>query len=325
MPRIILHLNETPLIVNGCGLGRRLHMSDDINEKLRDKNKQIMLLNQKMESLQAQLSGSQKRANQLSTQVSELEARIAEREQEMRILQDQLARTKGAFESVAKEMQGIKAEQTQLLTKKKPQTDNASLKDDLALADTTIFKLKEDLKQFSHVASAVVNQEEGSLEHLKRTLFEIGDPKYRILNMVLNRKSIRAEEIASNLMMDVTETLKYIDLLQAAGEIEVRNGNIIIPAQKYLEMKVPREEWMAMDSLDILDQLEAFVGKTDDTSSIVNAIDAVVEILEQKLARGGALFFQMRRTSESWKRRAGNLEELRYIIKEWKSRAQVLS
>ena len=57
---------------------------------------------------------------------------------------------------------------------------------------------------------------------------------------------------------------------------------------------------------------------------MVNAIETAVEMIEQKLARSGALIFQMRRTADSWKKQAGNVEELQYTIKDWKGRAQAL-
>ncbi|MGY5872014.1 MAG: hypothetical protein RTV72_07225 [Candidatus Thorarchaeota archaeon] len=299
-------------------------MSDDVNERLREKTMQIVSLNQKMEALQAQLSGSQRRANQLGTQVSELESSLTTKDSEIEMLQTQLSRTKGALDTVGKEMQGIKAEQTQLLAKKKPEAVGASVKDELTLAEMTIGRLREDLKQFSHAATSVLNQEEGAIDGLKRVLLEVGDPKYRILNMVLNKKSIRMEEIASSLVIDMTEALKHVDALQAAGEIQVRDGNTVLPAKKYLELKVPKEHWASIEPVDIFQELEEFVGKTDDTSSVVNAIETAVEMIEQKLARSGALIFQMRRTADSWKKQAGNVEELQYTIKDWKGRAQAL-
>jgi predicted ArsR family transcriptional regulator len=142
--------------------------------------------------------------------------------------------------------------------------------------------------------------------------------------MVLEKKSIRMEEIASSLVIDMTEALGHVDALQAAGEIQIRDGNTVLPAQKYLELKVPKNEWMSMNPADIFQELEDFVGKTDDTASIVDAIETAVEIIEQKLARSGALIFQMRRTADSWKKQAGNIQELQYTIKDWKGRAQAL-
>ncbi len=53
----ILHLDETPLIIDCCGLSLGPTMSDDVNVRLRDKTMQIVSLNQKMEALHAQLSG----------------------------------------------------------------------------------------------------------------------------------------------------------------------------------------------------------------------------------------------------------------------------
>lgn len=299
-------------------------MSGDVNERLRDKTMQIVSLNQKLEALQAQLSGSQRRANELGAKMIELESVLTQKDSEIQMLKTQLSTTKGALDTVGREMQGIKTEQTQLLAKKKPESVGVSLKDELTLAEMTIGRLKEDLKQFSHAATAVLNQEEGALDNLKEVLLEVGDPKYRILNMVLAKKSIRMEEIASSLVIDMNEALEHVNALQAAGEIQIRDGNTVLPAQKYLELKVPKDMWMSMNPTDIFQELEDFIGKTDDTASIVDAIETAVEIIEQKLARSGALIFQMRRTADSWKKQAGNIQDLQYTIKDWKGRAQAL-
>ena len=299
-------------------------MSDDVNARLREKTMTIASLNQKMEALQAQLSGSQRRANEVGTKFVELESTLSQKDSEIQMLKTQLSTTKGALDTVGREMQGIKAEQTQLLAKKKPESVGASLKDELTIAEMTIERLRQDLKQFSHAATAVLNQEEGALVGLKEVLLEVGDPKYRILNMVLAKKSIRVEEIASSLVIDMTEALKHVDSLQAAGEIQIRDGNTILPAKKYLEVKVPKDVWRTMEPTDVFQELEEFIAKTDDTASIVDAMETAVEIIEQKLARSGALIFQMRRTSDAWKKQAGNVEELQYTIKDWKSRAQAL-
>ncbi len=299
-------------------------MSDDVNERLRDKTMQIVSLNQKMEALQAQLSGSQRRANQLGTQMTELETTLTQKDSDIQMLQTQLSMTKGALDTVGKEMQGIKAEQTQLLAKKKPEAVGASMQDELTLAEMTITRLREDLKQFSHASTAVLNQDEGALDQLKTVLLEVGDPKYRILNMVLNKKHVRMEEIATSLVINMAEALEHVDALQASGEIQVRDGNTVLPAQKYLELRVPKDQWSSMEPADIFQELEEFVMKTDDTSSIVSALETAVEIIEQKLARSGSLIFQMRRTADSWKKQAGNIEELQYTVKDWKSRAQAL-
>ncbi|TFG99370.1 hypothetical protein E4H12_03025 [Candidatus Thorarchaeota archaeon] len=299
-------------------------MSDDVNERLREKTMQIVSLNQKMEALQAQLSGSQRRANELGTKLTELENSLTQKDSEIQMLQTQLSTTKGVLDTVGKEMQGIKSEQTQLLAKKKPESIGASLKDELTIAEMTIGRLREDLKQFSHTTTAVLNQEEGALAKLKEVLLEVGDPKYRILNMVLAKKSIRMEEIASRLVIDMTEAHKHIEALQTAGEVQIRDGSTILPAQKYLELKVPKDAWSSMEPTDVFQELEEFIGKTDDTASIVCAMETAVEIIEQKLARSGSLIFQMRRTIDAWKKQPGNIEELTYTIKDWKGRAQAL-
>jgi chromosome segregation ATPase len=299
-------------------------MSDDINERLREKTMQIVSLNQKLESMQAQLSGSQKRANQLVTQVAELEAVLSDRDSQIQMLESQLTRTKSALDTVGKEMQGIKTEQTQLLAKKQPGTENLSLKESLTFAEMTIERLREDLKIFSQAATSVLNQEEGAVGKLKQVLLELGDPKYRILNMVLSRKNVRLDEVASKLVLDMAQTLKHIEALQAEGEVELRNGTNILPAAKYRELLVPKEEWLLLAPSQVFDRLEEFLTKTDDNKSIINALETAVDVLEQKLARGGALIFQIRKTADSWRRQPGNMEELQYTIRNWKARALAL-
>jgi len=320
----VIHLDETPLIIDGRGPIPGPFMSDDINERLREKTIQIVSLNQKLEALQAQLTGSQKRANQLGSQVTQLEESLAERDSHIQILEAQLSKTKGALDAIGREMQGIKAEQTHLLAKKQPVSENLSLKENLTFAEITIERLREDLKIFSQTATSVLSQEEGALEKMKQVLLEFGDPKYRILNLVLNRKSVRLEEIASALVLDKTQALKYVESLQAEGEVDIREGNNVLPASKYREVKVPKEEWMRLDPFVVFEKLEEFIGTTDDSKSIVLAIETAVDVLEQKLARGGSLIFQMRRTADSWKKQTGSTEELQYTVRDWKARAQVL-
>ncbi|MHA3963600.1 MAG: hypothetical protein AM325_008660, partial [Candidatus Thorarchaeota archaeon SMTZ1-45] len=202
-------------------------MSDDLNERLRDKTIQIVSLNQKLETLQAQLGGSQKRANQLGDQVALLEATLAQKDSEIQILTSELSRTKGALGVVGKEVQGMKAEQTQQLLKKAPSSNGFLMREELALSKQRIGSLEEDLKRFSRVATLVLNEEKGALEKLREVVLEVGDPKYRILNMVLNRKSMRIDEIAATLVLDISKTVEVVDSLQNAGEVEVKDGSIV--------------------------------------------------------------------------------------------------
>jgi hypothetical protein len=253
--------------------------------------------------------------------VTHLEATVAQKDSEIQMLTSELSKTKGALDAVGREVQGIKAEQTQQLRKKAPGSDEYSMKEELAIAEQRIVRLQKDLKQFSEVATLVLNNEEGSLDKLREVLLEIGDAKYRILNMVLNRKSIRVDEIASTLVIEVSKAVEILDTLQVSGEVEIKDGSTVIPARKYRELTVPREDWMDMEPDAIFAGLEEFIEKTDDQGSVANALDTAVEILEQKLIRGGALVFQMRRTVESWRKQAGNIEELKYTIKDWRARA----
>lgn len=298
-------------------------MTSDINELLKDKTIQIVSLNQKIEALHAQLGGSQRRANELGNQTEQLEAALIQKDSEIQMLKEELSNTRGALETVGKEVQEIKAEQIRQLIMKKP-VDQNSMREEHAEEEQHVKQLKENLKRFSQVAISVLYNDEGADEMLRQVLLEVGDPKYRILDMVRNRMSVGIDEIASYLIIEVSEALEIVDTLQVAGEIELTDGKTVIPARKYREVKVPTHQWMEMDPDDVFVRLEEFIGKTDEPVSIVNALETAVEILEQKLTRGGAMIFQMRKTADSWKKQAGDHEELQYTIREWRGRAQAM-
>ncbi len=309
----------------GMGLKVGTTMSDDINERLRDKTMQIVSLNQQLEALQAQLGGSQKRAHQLGDQVKQLQALVEQKDSEIQMLTSELTKTKSILDAVGKEMQNMRADQSQQLLKKNPSQNGNIMREELSLAAQRIARLENDLKIFSQVATSVLRNEEQSLEKLHDVLSEVGDPKYRVLNMVLHRKSIRIDEIASTLIVDVSKATEIVDELQVAGEIEIKDGTTAIPAKKYRELGVPRDDWLSMSPDAIFAGLEEFLSNTDDQGSIVSALVTAVEILEQKLTRGGALVFQMRRTADMWKKQAGNREELLYMIRDWRLRANSMT
>jgi predicted RNase H-like nuclease (RuvC/YqgF family) len=299
-------------------------MPEDLTGRLKEKTLQIASLNQRIETLQAQLEGSQRRTVTLGEKIASLERALANGESENGMLRNELSNARAALDSVGKEIQGIRAEQTQLLSKKRPTGSYDSLKDELSLAQMTIDRLRGDLKQLSEAGTSAVSGEAGALETLKAALLEVGDPQYRILNMVLGKGSAGFEEIASALVISTSDAAELVGKMQVEGEVEIRSSDTVIPGKKYREITVPRDEWTALEAMQVFARLEEFVGRTDDQETIVRALETAVEILEQKLARGGALIFQMRRTADAWRKQQGSVEELKYAIREWAGRAQAL-
>jgi len=296
----------------------------DPNERIRDQMMTIHSLNQKIDVLQAQLGGAQKRAHQLEEQLAQLEQVITQKDVEIQALGSDVQRYSGALDSMGREVQGLRAEQRHQHKMAVPVRDDQGLSEQFATAQQVIRKQKENLMALSRVATAVLNSEDNALEDLQNVLLEAGDRKFRVLNLVLTKRSVRIEEIASILVLDVSKATEIADALQAAGEVEIRDGNTIIPAKKYREVKMPVEEWKNLDPLAIFDSLEGIIGKTEGGEGVVSAIETAVDVLEQKMSRGGTLVFEMRRTANSWKKVEGNVQELQYKIREWRARAQSL-
>ncbi len=296
----------------------------DSNDRLKEKTLQIASLNQKLEVLQAQLSGSQKRAHALGQQVEELERTIERKDDEIRILQSELSRTKDALDSVGQQMRDIRSSQKESYSKKSPAESNHTLEESLQATKRKADMLSEDLQKLSGAAMALLNDEEGAREKLRETVMEVGDPKYKVLNLVLNKRKISIEEIAAVIVADMSETLGIIDKLQNAEEIEVQDGQMVIPSKKYRVAPIPLDKWKTAEPVQIFDELGTIISKTEGHENIAEAVEKAVDILEQKLARGGALIFEMRRTANKWKSKPADIDGLQYKVREWKQRAMAL-
>ena len=195
-------------------------MSDQ-NERIHDQMMTIHSLNQKIEVLQAQLGGSQKRAHQLEEQLAQMEQMIAQKDVEIQALGSDVQRFSGALDSMGREVQGLRAEQTPQHAMAIPAQDDQKLGEQLAAAKQEIQKQKENLMVLSQAATAILNSEDNALENLQRVLLEAGDQKFRVLNLVLTKRSVRIEEIASILVVDISKAMEIADTLQAAGEVEM--------------------------------------------------------------------------------------------------------
>lgn len=298
-------------------------MSD--SDRLRDKTVQIAMLNQKLESIQAQLSGATRRNTQLSEQVKALEAQLGEKDYEIQSLQSELERTQSALETVGEKMQGIRSEQSKSMSMKKPVVTEDPSAADLQKAVVKIARLEGNIKTLSEAATRVLLEKDGGLEKLSETIRLVGDIQNRVFNAVMEQRAIKTDELAAMMLAEVSEIKEAVDSLQAIGEVVLKDGNIVIPAKKYRETKIPVEDWKNMVPSEIFESLEAVIEKAEGGETISDALENAVDILEQKLSRGGAMIFQMRRTASDWKKQEGNVEELRYTIREWKSRAESLA
>jgi chromosome segregation ATPase len=293
----------------------------DLEEKLRDKLITIQSLNQKIETLQAQLSGAQRRAHELSEEAGRFQELLASKDLEIQTLRADADRYKAALEKVGHEIRDMRTAQAEALSQKHEPPKEARSDEELALLRESVSSLKEDLKTLSQAATAVLNEEPEAVAALREAVLEVGDPQYRVLNLVLTKRSVRLEEIASILVTDTHQAYEIVDALQAAGEVELEDEHTVVPAARYREVKIPSDEWQSSDPPDIFDSLVDVVGRTEGSEGIVEALEIAVDILEQKLSRGGSLVFEMRRTAGSWRSRPGDIEELQYKIRDWKARA----
>ncbi len=299
-------------------------MSD--TDRLREKTVQIVALTQKIDALQAQLTGAQKRAAQLTAEVQSLTQAIAERDAEIKRLKVELERANACTDALGKEIRAARMTQvqTQSPAKKQSEEEIERLKRELEQVNKSAQIAQQNVKTLSEAALAVINNQEGAIERLRDTLLRVGDPKYRVFSLVLQKRRLKTEEIAAIIYIDVQSTMEILEDLQSAGEVEIREGDIVIPGKKYREIDVPVEKWKSAAPAQVFVDLEQLVARAEEHETVAKIIGAAVEVLEQKIPRAGALVFQMRKTANGWRTTQGNIDELRYTIREWKARALAL-
>ncbi len=293
-------------------------------ERLREKTMIIQQLNQKVESLQTQLSGTQRRANELSAQVEQLEQMLIEKDQEIVTLKAEVSKYRSALEKMGQEVQEVRAEQIQSMSRK-DQSGTTMRTEEIQELQRTVSELYDRLKTLSEAAMAVMNDEPDSKRGLREALMKAGDNRTRVLNLILTRRNVKLDEIASFLVIDVNSAYDIVDELRLAGEVETPDENTVIPAAKYREVKIPTEEWKQAPVGEIFDSLVSIIEKMESNDEVSKALEIAVDLIEQKLSRGGALIFEMRRTASSWAKNPGDIQELQYKIRDWKVRAMALS
>ncbi|MDF1537506.1 MAG: hypothetical protein P1Q69_01205, partial [Candidatus Thorarchaeota archaeon] len=169
-------------------------MSDD-SARLKEKTVQVTMLNQKMEALQAQLSGATRRNTQLAEQIKELQEQLSQKDYDIQSIQMELDRTKTALESVGQQMQGIKAKETLEMGRKKPVTGDSVAKEELQQAEVKIARLQGDIKKLSEAATSVILKREDGLEKLSETIKLVGDMQHRIFTFVMEQRAVKKDEL----------------------------------------------------------------------------------------------------------------------------------
>ncbi len=292
----------------------------DINERLREKTLQIAALNQKIETLHAQLAASRRRANELTVRVETLEQQVAEKEQETQALRAEVRRYKDALDRLGKEVQSMRAGQSAAPRVRTPgATDD--LRGQVEESQRLLGSLQGRLSRLQDASLAVVTGEEGAVDRLRQTLMEVGDLEHKVFLLLFQKRRARLEEIAAALVADVQEVASAVDGLVDAGELEFKDAQTVVLGRKYTEVEVPTAAWQTASPAEIFDSLVDIIGRTDEPAVVARALEEAADALEQQLSRGGALMFEMRRTASSWRSAGGDTESLKYKVREWKMRA----
>lgn len=289
----------------------------DMDKHLKSQRMASLANDQRVDSLQAQLEGAQKRARELKERVIELEGIIKSKDDEIQIFRSEINKQRCALEQASKELKEIKGEKmpSYIIEKRNEPDIYKHEKTEQLLHDT-----REKLKRLSKVVTESINSDTVSVNMIRDAVIEHGDLQYRVLNIIIEKKSVKLDEIASITTTDNREIYEIIDNLSNLGEVEIRDSNTVVIAEKYHKSVINTDNWKDMKISDIFDSLQELIRMSESNKEIANAIEKVVDIVEQTASGAGALVFEMRKTSGIWKNKFGDVEDLIYKIKEWKSR-----
>jgi hypothetical protein len=134
---------------------------------------------------------------------------------------------------------------------------------------------------------------------------------------VTERGSIEFNELIRLTGLDQQELTKVIGILFQEHAIET-HGSLITALG---ELKLPPvEEWRGMTIDKVFDEVAKYCILVRSPDLIAQALQVLKDNVEEKVRSRGTFIFDIGKEIQQWKKGAGNMDELQFRLRDWKSR-----
>ena len=185
--------------------------------------------------------------------------------------------------------------------------------------------LEQEVESLSKTSSELENllfkslmNEPGIRENLRAFLLKEGSSKYRVLLLVAEKGSIELSELGRMTGLDQPVIGKAIEMLAEEHAVEVHGSMITI---RGAFKPPPTEEWRRMSIDKVFDEVEKYCLLVKSPDLISQALQSLKDNVEEKVRTRGTFVFDIGKEIQQWKKGIGNLQDLQFKLRDWKSRA----
>jgi hypothetical protein len=161
--------------------------------------------------------------------------------------------------------------------------------------------------------------EPGIRERLRDFILREGSLKYRVLLVVSEKGSVEISEIARLTGIDRLDVEKAIQTLSMEQKVEAHGSLITV---RGVFKPPPIEEWRGMTIDKVFDEVEKYCTLVRSPDLIGQALQTLKDLVEEKVRSRGTFVFDIGKEIQQWRRGLGNLQDLQFRLRDWKSRAR---
>jgi len=188
----------------------------------------------------------------------------------------------------------------------------------IAFLEKEVESLSKTSSELESLLFRSLMSEPGIREKLRDFLLREGSLKYRVLLLVTERGSIEVSELIRLTGFDQSTMKKAIDILSEEHTVEV-HGSLVTVRGAF--KPPPVQEWRGMTIDKIFDEVEKYCILVKTPDLITQALQALKDNVEEKVRTRGTFVFDIGKEIQQWKKDVGNLRELQFKLRDWKSRS----
>jgi hypothetical protein len=164
-----------------------------------------------------------------------------------------------------------------------------------------------------------MKQEPEAQEKAREFFLKEGSLTYRILLLVTEKGTTDINEMATATGLNQPTLNQVIEVLAKEHAIEIHGSILTVPGA----LKLPDTEmWRRMPIDKVFDEVEKYCMTVKNPELVIQALQELRDEIESKVKIRGTTIFEIGKEIQAWKRGMGSQQELRFKIRDWRTRTQ---
>jgi DNA-binding Lrp family transcriptional regulator len=156
-------------------------------------------------------------------------------------------------------------------------------------------------------------------EKARQYFLNEGSLTYRVLLLVTDKGSTDINQIARATGLNQSTLNQVIEALAREHALEVRGAVLSVPGA----LRLPDTEmWRRLPLDKVFDEVEKYITAIRSPELVIQALQGLKDEIESKARTRGTITFELGKEIQAWKRGTGSQQDLRFKIRDWKTRTQ---